>query len=1156
MVYQLDKAKENLPRRGLFKHTTLAACIMALTSTPSFAQEDAADLEEVIVTGTRANLQNAQDIKRDSDTFVDAISAEDIGSLPDRSVLEAIQRLPGVSVERFAGPDDPDHFSTEGSGALVRGLTQTRSELNGRDSFSANNGRGLSFNDISPELMGGVDVYKNQTADMIEGGIGGTINLRTRKPFDSSDRVVAFTVDASYGDMAESWTPSFSGLYSDRWETSAGEFGALISFASSKLKSEAHGVQADAYVLYDAAVLPGAEAFVGEDGDGQVYVANGSNLTEQAFDREREGLSVALQWANDDDTLMTTFEYIRSKSGLAWTERANRYSGGYYDADANTETRNSRPLDGTKFEFDERGIFQRGTILDGNTVWRTGDSNLDRIPIGEADWTSNSLKQIGQKITSETRYKDETDVIDDFSFTVKWNPSDALEVDWGMQYINATREDDDVVAHLETRATQELDYTSGTPSIKITDPWHGVRDADRAADGGTYEDGYPGFSGDELGDANYFQDPTSYFLRSAMDHYERSEGEAYSSNLDATYEFENAGPITSVKAGLRYAKRDQINRLTDWNWGSLGDAGGDRGVWLDETAELADAYEVVSMDSFYGGDKGVADIQGNGFIYLTEDFVKDMILADSLPPRNAGSDWVPYHMRSEALDSQYGIFTPGEIYNTVEENKAAYVRFDFGFDDLSMPISGNIGLRYVEIDRQAIGSVLYPDLRPANERLDVDGEPLTDLPDDMSLPLEANAVWDWVVDNAGGDDSVAISEFLERSELDEGDEDYVDLNWLNDANSWLGDEERAFGDNYEALNTQNSTYSTVLPSLNIKMDIRDDLIARFAVSKAIAQPSMDQIRNSRSIGATATLIRPRLEDVETTTIIDPDTDEPYKNEEGGDAQFPVNPADLLPRGASLGPGYTSSGGNPLLKPMESIQYDISLEWYFSDEVGQLTGTYFHKDLKNFFVYGAIPINYTHPTSGVTRSVEVTSNRNEGEGTLDGIELAYQQYFSFLPEGWDGLGVQASYTYIDASGVPNNEVPADEGDFVGDWTDTGARINLESVPLQGQSDETVNFTLMYDKYNWSARIAYNWRSEYLLTTRDVISKYPLYNESGARIDASVFYTLMDNYTLGVQVTNLTDVESKTTAVINNNGDRTGRSWFTEDRRVALVFKANF
>src|SRR5690606_16838656 len=106
-------------------------------------------------------------------------------------------RIPGTSNERFAGVDDPVHVRVEARGAVSRGMTATRSEFSGRDSFTANSGRGLSFQDVPPELMGGVDVYKNQSADMIEGGIGGTVSLRTRKPFDSPDRIIAITGDIS-----------------------------------------------------------------------------------------------------------------------------------------------------------------------------------------------------------------------------------------------------------------------------------------------------------------------------------------------------------------------------------------------------------------------------------------------------------------------------------------------------------------------------------------------------------------------------------------------------------------------------------------------------------------------------------------------------------------------------------------------------------------------------------------------------------------------------------------------------------------------------------------------------------------------------------------------------------------------------------------------
>src|SRR5690606_32696240 len=95
-------------------------------------------LEEIVVTGIRQSLQNAQDIKREAEVFVDSVTAEDIGALPDRSVTEVLQRIPGVSISRFAAGNDPDHFSVEGSGVVVRGLNSVRSELNGRDTFSAN----------------------------------------------------------------------------------------------------------------------------------------------------------------------------------------------------------------------------------------------------------------------------------------------------------------------------------------------------------------------------------------------------------------------------------------------------------------------------------------------------------------------------------------------------------------------------------------------------------------------------------------------------------------------------------------------------------------------------------------------------------------------------------------------------------------------------------------------------------------------------------------------------------------------------------------------------------------------------------------------------------------------------------------------------------
>ena len=176
--------------------------------------------------------------------------------------------------------------------------------------------------------------------------------------------------------------------------------------------------------------------------------------------------------------------------------------------------------------------------------------------------------------------------------------------------------------------------------------------------------------------------------------------------------------------------------------------------------------------------------------------------------------------------------------------------------------------------------------------------------------------------------------------------------------------------------------------------------------------------------------------------------------------------------------------------------------------------------------------------------------------MRGLEVSYQQFYDQLPEPFNGLGMQASFTYIDAGGVPNNQVDVEDESWLGDdFTDTGIRVNMANVPLQGQSDKTFNIVGMYEKNGWSARLAYNWRSKYLLTTRDVISKAPLWYDDHGQLDGSVFYNF-DNISVGLQATNITNSQSETLMMLNDAGLTAGRSWFVSDRRIALVMRANF
>jgi len=147
---------------------SLGAAAQTRVADAGDAGSETADLGEVMITARRAALATADERKKDAETVVDSVVADEAGLLPDNSVTEVLQRVSGVTMVRFSALNDPDHYSSEGSGIQVRGLSSVAARLNGRDVFSANNAGGLSFQDVTPELLAAVDVYKSVTADLIE----------------------------------------------------------------------------------------------------------------------------------------------------------------------------------------------------------------------------------------------------------------------------------------------------------------------------------------------------------------------------------------------------------------------------------------------------------------------------------------------------------------------------------------------------------------------------------------------------------------------------------------------------------------------------------------------------------------------------------------------------------------------------------------------------------------------------------------------------------------------------------------------------------------------------------------------------------------------------------------------------------------------------
>ena len=321
-VRTLGHASNRRPR-----YSVMALAISMLLSAGVHAQEataaadeeakkaDATELDAVVVTGVRGAVMRAQDIKRDAATFVDSVTALDIGALPDRSITETLSRIPGVTIDHFLSKGDPEHFSAEGNGVQVRGLTQVRSELNGRDSFSASGGRNLSFQDVPSELMAGVDVYKNQTAEMIEGGLGGTVNLRTRMPFDFEGQKIGLTFSQNYGDFVETSKPSYSALYSNRWDTNIGEFGILVDVARSELATRTDG-------MFIRPFFNNSNSDVtGDSVNDSVWVPRGADWRTLEFERQRDGAYIALQFRPSEDVELYATAF-QSKYNEVWNEDA------------------------------------------------------------------------------------------------------------------------------------------------------------------------------------------------------------------------------------------------------------------------------------------------------------------------------------------------------------------------------------------------------------------------------------------------------------------------------------------------------------------------------------------------------------------------------------------------------------------------------------------------------------------------------------------------------------------------------------------------------------------------------------------------------------------------------------------------------------------
>jgi TonB-dependent receptor len=1101
----------------------------------------------IVVTGVRKALQSARQRKKNADTVIDSIDATDIGAFPDKSVAEALQRVPGITVNRFAISSDTAHFTTEPSGVLVRGLPQVRSEFNGRDTFSANGGRSLSWGDVPVELLGGVDVYKNQTAELIEGGIAGSVNLRTRLPFDVSGQLIQIGVRANYGDIGKKVTPDANVYYSNRWQTGIGEFGLMGDLAYSRVKTGSEGLQSYRAGIFTGGMIPGSANAASVFGKGTVVIPSSLSFLDDRFDRKRTGIAAAGQWRSNDHKWLATAQYIRSVYNNSMEEhgigvglfgfpsnppatfrfKQSESCNPYVDAH-NCGNGIPLPAAGTPdFTFDSSGFMDRGTF-DTTGLWWGGDAGAALNSSGQpmlhscshADFSWGSynsgpslgpaycpggINVHGASFNTNSRIQQNHDMTQDASLNLKWDPSSVLHFNFDGQYVDSKTTFYDAGVSFGSYTNPELSGLGTNPRIVgFHDPTNIFLS--------------PG------GLAN----PDNYTISSLADQNQDNKGHELALRADSQWDVPGGGWIDTLKFGARYSDREQVVQSSAYNWNNIGNnwSGGCQYIYYNLDSKPGTCTNNGQTTTFNGYPAGFYDVHSFGepyfggtignFPFMPFDFLNahglDLFAQEKLGSVKDASGNVVGHIGTgfEPICDRLGqpgmnsgshvvlpgsCFAPDEIANISEKTKAAYAMVKFGGNDNihlgSVKVSGNLGVRYVETQDKSNGYTVFPSVFGT---------------------VDPKAVCPPVALVPGG---------LTGTGTGSGQAGQVAF----PAICFLSPDELKFASGSGTATPMSSdvTHRNLLPSFNLRFDFSPSWLLRLAASKAMSRPDIGLLKNYLSM----TQVLP-----------------------GNNPSDPGWIKDAQGNIIGLQPKYLATATNPKLKPATAWQFDVSLEHYFGN-AGMFSFDLFYKSFQNYIQSGLFNANFTN--NGVTRTVQVSGPANGKGAKIEGLEVAYNRFFDFLPKPLDGLGIQTNFTYLKNKGVPNSNLttffPIAGGVAV---------PALNPGSLEGLSKYSFNVVGLYEKQNFpvSFRVAYNWRSKYLITASDCCVGLPVWQAASGYLDASVRYSINKQFELSLEGSNVLNTPTKT---LQQMTDLTSpekkiilqhNSWFRQDRRVTL------
>lgn len=647
----------------------LMVLIPLISSFAVNAQEAEPAIEEVIVYSIQKSLETALAEKREKTNLIEVINAEDVGKLPDENVAEVLENIPGVQITRNAGI---------GEGVSVRGSDENRVEINGRGTLSSGDDRGgISFSDLPAALIRSLNVVKVPTADMVEGSIGGTINVKTyrglklKKPL----RVARFT--SEYAENSEAWNENVSITLGDKFYTDVGEIGAILTFSHIKktVREDSLRVSTSTRTGTAGNNFAGQLALFPPVGEGEFtpYYYPGFGDTQYGDeDRENNSLNGSLEWrVSSNLKLFVEGKYTdvqrlqRTQSAMMAFGKANQGIG---------DRPSDRELDGLRdatFETVtvagvEVPIFTSGIIGGGIR------NNLTIDGLG----ADPSLVNDGLQIRSTNR----TTASDNSSYVAaiggEWE-NDELLIEFEVNAAKAKATNNSFNVGFQYNDPNADDFHSLAARVRV--PFiYDIRDGDLS---------YGPVPGHPAA-ANTL-DPDYYSLFVARDTTTRFDNEAFAQKIDATWILDTPF-LSELRFGFRSSQRS-TERLREAQTTDLFPFGVDP-----QDPSAGPRFAEIDLSSF------LTQTPGNFLEYNNDGvFLDDFLTVDYNQVNQLRSV-----LQSGAGLGGNNLFSPPQGFRVEEDTLAAYARADFYAELWGMPLKGNVGLRLIQTNQFASGNQL------------------------------------------------------------------------------------------------------------------------------------------------------------------------------------------------------------------------------------------------------------------------------------------------------------------------------------------------------------------------------------------------------------------------------------------------------------------